>query len=222
MSSRAIDIAGQVFGRLTAISVAHRDSRGELIWACRCACGRERVAKSSYLRDGRTWHCGCVPLAGDLSHRFWSKVDKSGECWLWKSSRGPKGYGQFTVKRGSNPVLTHRLAWELTSGPIEGGLFVLHRCDNPPCCNPEHLFLGTNADNVRDMMSKGRHRNQISQQAFCKRGHSLRPENVWVGAHGGRSCRTCKRASTAARRANGYQEIERVRARELYKQRKQA
>jgi hypothetical protein len=86
--------------------------------------------------------------------RFWSRVDKSGACWLWTLSRHDFGYGQVVVKR--RPRGAHRVAWELMNGPIPEGMSVLHRCDNPPCCNPAHLFLGTDADNAFDKVRKGR------------------------------------------------------------------
>ncbi len=82
-------------------------------------------------------------------------VEKSNGCWEWNGYRGPKGHGQFT-SYGVSSRLAHRVAWEFTNGPVPDGLCVLHRCDNPPCCNPDHLFLGTIADNNRDMFEKGR------------------------------------------------------------------
>ena len=86
--------------------------------------------------------------------RFWNKVDKSGECWLWTASTLGKGYGQFWD--GNKRVTAHRFSWVLHNGPIPEGLHVLHHCDVPVCVNPEHLWLGTNADNVHDCMAKGR------------------------------------------------------------------
>ena len=82
-------------------------------------------------------------------------------CWVWQGYCGPKGYGTIANTKGQLPAMlrTHRLAWEFANGrPVPQGLQVLHDCDNPPCCNPSHLFLGTNADNNADMMSKGRNR----------------------------------------------------------------
>jgi len=89
--------------------------------------------------------------------RFWVYVDKSGgpnACWIWTGSRLPTGYGRISF-RGKADYAT-RVVWELTHGPIPPGLHVLHRCDNPPCCNPAHLWLGTPAENMHDRDAKGR------------------------------------------------------------------
>lgn len=83
--------------------------------------------------------------------RFWAKVDRSGDCWLWMGKRIVK-YGYFNHRRA------HRVAWELTHGDIPKGLYVLHSCDNPPCVNPAHLRLGTQFDNMADMHDRGRGR----------------------------------------------------------------
>lgn len=88
--------------------------------------------------------------------RFWSKVDKRGvdECWEWQGSIGPDGYGRFCIKYKT--VYPHRIAWIVTHGPIVKPLQACHKCDNRACCNPAHLFMGTQQDNVRDMFNKGR------------------------------------------------------------------
>jgi hypothetical protein len=94
-----------------------------------------------------------------LAERFWEKVDKRGpdECWEWQGARNEHGYGWFGPTHGEG-AKAHRVAWELTNGPIPEGLCALHHCDNPPCCNPGHLFLGTKRDNTLDMWAKGRGR----------------------------------------------------------------
>lgn len=90
--------------------------------------------------------------------RFWARFDKSDgpdACWLWQGSHSAGGYGKTAIN-GQCDIYTHRLAYELSYGPIPPGQFVCHRCDNPPCGNPAHLWLGTNHDNVQDSVSKGR------------------------------------------------------------------
>jgi hypothetical protein len=93
-----------------------------------------------------------------IEHRFWPKVaiGAEDECWEWQAYRNPKGYGIIRPSRSTTFLVASRVSWELTHGPIPEGLCVCHSCDNPPCCNPAHLFLGTKADNAHDMYAKGR------------------------------------------------------------------
>lgn len=85
---------------------------------------------------------------------FWKKVDKTDSCWNWLACKDKLGYGQFWFN--GKTILAYRASWMINKGQIPKNLCVLHKCDNPPCVNPNHLFLGTRQDNMRDMMNKGR------------------------------------------------------------------
>lgn len=98
-----------------------------------------------------------MEITDSLVRRFWAKVDKRGadECWEWTGSR-TRNYGQLASERSRPPYKAHRLSWVIHRGPIPAGLHVCHSCDNPPCVNPAHLWLGTDDDNHKDMIRKGR------------------------------------------------------------------
>lgn len=85
---------------------------------------------------------------------FWSYVNRSGDCWIWKAGK-QKGYGRFVIN--GKTYRSNRIAYSLIKGPIGKGLCVCHKCDNPCCVNPDHLWLGTSRDNTRDMIRKRRH-----------------------------------------------------------------
>ena len=109
-------------------------------------------------------HCTTPFKPNNPNHRFcstschfWSKVDICGpsECWEWLGPKVPKGYGHFSIK-WTKDAIAHRFAWSDSRGPIPSELNVLHDCDNRACCNPAHLWLGTQYDNIHDMIKKNR------------------------------------------------------------------
>ena len=127
-----------------------------------------------------------------IPQRFIEKIspEPNSGCWIWCAARLPFGYG--TVKVSGRPKVAHRAVWELLFGPIPGGKKILHKCDTPSCVNPAHLFMGTQADNVADMISKGRRRiagrKPGSGSRFCFKGHDkLAPG----GAYKTGKCRRC-------------------------------
>jgi hypothetical protein len=131
----------------------------------------------------------------DIKERLLSKikVDDNG-CWLWTGFKGNSGYGNFEInnnkKDGRVTMKVHRLSYEIFKGPIPEGMLVCHTCDVRECCNPEHLWLGTQQQNIADMMAKGRHHN--SNVTHCPRGHEYSIENTYIRSNGNRICRTCK------------------------------
>lgn len=95
------------------------------------------------------------------------EIDTETGCWLWTKSRGEKGYGQIWYK--GKFVRTSRLSYEVFNGPIPDGMLVLHKCDNPPCFNPEHLEVGTQSKNIKDCVARGRWSSKPKD--VCKKGH---------------------------------------------------
>ena len=108
-----------------------------------------------------------MPRKRDSKALFWSRVDKSGECWLWLGHKNADGYG--TVKREGRTQVASRYAYVITHGSVPDGAFVCHRCDNPQCVNPAHLFLGDALANNRDAIAKGRRRYARGTEVWAAR-----------------------------------------------------
>lgn len=142
---------------------------------CKCGCG-ENTAPILYpshatknngageFRDFASRECYYRYKSGKFEIRFWSKVKKQGldECWLWTAAVDGKGYGM--IRRDGRLDKAHRVAYELHYGQHPGELHVCHRCDNPTCVNPAHLWLGTNFDNHLDALKKGTYNRKLTAQ----------------------------------------------------------
>ena len=123
---------------------------------------------------------------------FWKRVKKGPGCWEFQGAKA-EGYGR--IRRNGRLVGAHVVAWELANGrPVPPGFKVCHTCDNPPCCRPSHLFLGTNSENMKDAVRKGRLRPPSVNRGktHCKRGHPFDVANTY-SRRGWRWCRACQR-----------------------------
>jgi hypothetical protein len=136
-----------------------------------------------------------------LAERFWPRVDKSGDCWVWTGTMTATGYGRIANERGEKPqsAWAHRVAYTLTKGPIPNGLVLDHLCRNTACVNPDHLEAVTQGENIL----RGHNPSVLRHHAgVCSQGHELTPDNMHMNGHkkSGREayvCAICKRERQA-------------------------
>jgi len=186
---------------------------------CACGCGRttpihqrNRYDRGQIKGEHARFVSSHNSTHRPLVERFWAKVEKHdvdcpccNGCWHWTGSRDHRGYGRIQRgAQGEGHVKTHRLSYEIHHGPADG-LFVCHRCDNPPCCNPDHLFLGTHEDNMADASSKQRMLgspfavDQDELVAFVRAGHSYLETSKHFGVPKSTVYRTLKRNGALTR-----------------------
>ena len=133
-----------------------------------------------------------------IEKRFWGFVEKADGCWLWRGERTTTGYGQFRYGHAGR-MKAHRFSFLIANGFVPE-VFVLHKCDNPLCVNPDHLYEGVAKDNSQDMVSRLRHANQ--KKAQYPKGHSLALENVYIHRNGSRRCKQCAAAYAKKKTSN--------------------
>lgn len=164
------NLLGLRFGRFIPISY-RRGSYAEqacIYWSCLCDCGNIFETRASQLRSGKLKFCPQCSFRTNRQLAFWNRVaiGELSECWLWIGDVSEAGYGVFSVNHTGTGA--HRVAYEYANGIIPDGMNVCHRCDVPPCVNPNHLFLGTHQDNMDDKVSKGRQPNRFTGSVRAK------------------------------------------------------
>lgn len=138
--------------RLQSIRAAEKPPRRCSVEGCENLAPNTKLCTTHYFRLRKN---GTTELLPRSTHQelFWSHVNKTEGCWEWTGAKHPTGYGNTSLHPSHK---AHRWSYEDAYGPIQYGLSVLHHCDNPACVRPEHLFLGTQRDNIEDMIQKGR------------------------------------------------------------------
>lgn len=150
------NLIGKTFGKLTVEEYVKGKKH-----LCRCECGNRKIIRTSSLNRGFTKSCGCLNSINRedydecIKNKLLGNITKNEEnCWVWNKSKDKKGYGKTNYK--NKIMLCHRLSWLLFNKSLNNNMYVCHKCDNPSCINPDHLFLGTNRDNILDAYHKNR------------------------------------------------------------------
>lgn len=162
-----IDLIGQKFGKLTVIKIGeNRGKSTSEFWLCKCDCGNENTVSSQHLRENQVKSCGCwfdkseELLLKEAKERFFSNIEKSPNCWIWKGAFS-KGYGMMFYKKH---LKSHRFSYFIHKGNIEKDKLICHTCDNPSCVNPDHLYQGTPQDNMNDKIKRNRCKKSYNKQ----------------------------------------------------------
>ena len=159
------DLTGKRYGKLVAVKYIGRDQNSKSIWELKCDCGNTTTGTTKNLNYGHKNSCGCG-RAMEKSD-YIDKVKKAllekrkivGECWEWQGQVDHRGYGRrtFGQRDQKRKTLVHRISFAVFKGPIPEEKCICHTCDNRLCFNPDHLWVGTLQDNLKDMKDKGRH-----------------------------------------------------------------
>ena len=172
------NLLGRRFGHLSVVRF-YSSVKKYIYWECICDCGNRHLVRAGNLRTGQVTSCGCLmtgkgkPYLERVSKKFFSKIDKTDACWNWIGYLTKRGYGSFKTKFGS---LAHRFSYLYHFGDFDPSLCVCHKCDNPLCVRPDHLFLGTQKSNMDDMVSKNRQqkcKGSGASKAKLTEGHVL-------------------------------------------------
>ncbi len=153
-SLRCKNLNGMKFGKLSILNYSRISKTGGAIWNCRCECGTLKEILQASLHKGIT-SCGKCINKTHILKRFNEKVEKSENCWIWKGFVNPQGYGTF--KLNDRSITAHRASWIIHNGEIPVKMYICHKCDIKSCVNPDHLYIGTAKDNVRDAIERGQH-----------------------------------------------------------------
>ena len=158
---------------------------------CECGCGN-MLPGGLYKGRARRFLRG-HNMNQSLEDKFWAKVDRSGECWIWTAS-GVNGYG--TIAHLGRTYRAHRVSYEWANGPIPAGLHIDHLCRVRACVNPAHLEAVTQTENNRRMAAHVKR-----ERTACRRGHEYTPENTYYNGVGNRGCKECQRITSRMRGA---------------------